>query len=335
MERSSLVSSAANTTKKVFAAFALVLVSGMGPCIVLALLGLPNLANAAILPGMALTIACITGTGWRGGIIVVGPFAVFCALAAWASPSPWLAAIVLAVAAFLRAYAARAGLHNALTVTVITLGFLVATPYQFDSVVPTPILVGVVSLGAGLWAIIVSFALRKWIPHVKRVHVERIRVLVYSILFAVLVGAATLLVVHFNLGQTGAWIILTILVVFQPYFGAGFKKAGARAFGTVVGLCITVVIGVFFPSGPILYVIGSIFGMIILLFLFQNRPYWMYAMALTPTVVLFNSANTNVGIVAIERLKGTFVGIALTLLVMLALLPISKRLEVKPTTPSQ
>jgi uncharacterized membrane protein YccC len=51
--------------------------------------------------------------------------------------------------------------------------------------------------------------------------------------------------------------------------------------------------------------------------------------------VLFNSANTNVGIVAIERLKGTFVGIALTLLVMLALLPISKRLEVKPTTPSQ
>jgi uncharacterized membrane protein YccC len=75
--------------------------------------------------------------------------------------------------------------------------------------------------------------------------------------------------------------------------------------------------------------------MIILLFLFQNRPYWMYAMALTPTVVLFNSANTFVGIVAIERLKGTFVGIALTLLVMLALLPISKRLEVKPTTPSQ
>jgi uncharacterized membrane protein YccC len=201
--------------------------------------------------------------------------------------------------------------------------------------VPTPILVGVVSLGAGLWAIIVSFALRKWIPHVKRVHVERIRVLVYSILFAVLVGVATWLVVHFNLGQTGAWIILTILVVFQPYFGTGFKKAGARAFGTVVGLCITVVIGVFFPSGPILYVIGSIFGMIILLFLFQNRPYWMYAMALTPTVVLFNSANTNVGIVATERLKGTFVGIALTLLMMLALLPISKRLEVKPTTPSQ
>jgi uncharacterized membrane protein YccC len=61
----------------------------------------------------------------------------------------------------------------------------------------------------------------------------------------------------------------------------------------------------------------------------------MYAMALTPTVVLFNSANTFVGIVAIERLKGTFVGIALTLLMMLALLPISKRLEVKPTTPSQ
>jgi uncharacterized membrane protein YccC len=141
--------------------------------------------------------------------------------------------------------------------------------------------------------------------------------------------------VHFNLGQTGAWIILTILVVFQPYFGSGLKKAGSRAFGTVVGLCIAVVIGVFVPTGPILYVFGSRFGMIILLFLFQNRPYWMYAMALTPTVVLLNSANTTVGIVAAERLKGTFVGIALTLLVMLALLPIAKHLEVKSTPSPQ
>ncbi len=329
------MSSAANTTKKVVIGVALLVVSGMGPCIVFVLLGLPNLANAAILPGVALTIACVTGTGWRGGMIVVGPFAVFCALAAWASPSPWLAAIVLAAGAFLRAYAARAGLHDALILTVITLGFLVATPYQFDSVVPTPILVGVVSLGAGLWATIVIFALRKWIPHVTRVHIERIRVLAYSVLLAVLVGVATWLVVYFKLGQTGGWIILTILVVFQPYFGAGFKKGRARALGTVAGLCITVVIGFFFSTGVILYVIGSIFAIIMFLFLLQNRPYWMYAMVLTPTVVLLDSANSNVGVVAIERLKGTLIGIAFTLVVMLALLPIAKRLEVKPTTPSQ
>ena len=329
------MTSAAKTTKNVVVGVALMVVSGMGPCIVLALLGLPNLANAAILPSVALTIACVTGTGWRVGMIVVGPFAVFCALAAWASPSPWLAAIVLAVAAFLRAYAARAGLHDALILTVITLGFLVATPYQLDSEVPTPILVGAVSLGAGLWATIVIFSLRKWIPHVKRVHVERTRVLAYSVLLAVLVGVATWLVVQFNLGQTGGWIILTILVVFQPYFGAGFKKARSRALGTIAGLCITVVIGLVFPTGPILYVIGSIFAVIMFLFLLQNRPYWMYAMALTPTVVLLDSANTNVGIVATERLMGTFLGIAFTLLVMLALLPLVKRLEVKLTPSPQ
>ena len=329
------MSSATKTTKLVMAGVALMVLAGLGPWIVLALLGMPNLANAAILPGVAMTIACVTGTGWRAGMIIVGPFAVLCALASWASPSPWYAAIVLAVAAFLRGYAAREGLHDALNLTVITLGFLVATPFQFDSAVPTPILVGVVSLGASLWATVVIFALRKWIPKVKTVHIDRARVWGYSITLGVLVGVATFLVVHFDLGQTGGWIILTILVVFQPYFGAGFKKAGFRALGTVAGLCITMAIGVVFPTGPILYAIGSVFVIITFLFLLQNRPYWLYAMVLTPTVVLLDSANSTVGVVAVERLKGTFIGIGFTLLVMLALLPLVKHFESKPMPPPQ
>ena len=129
-------SSPATTTKRVVVGLGLLVISGLGPWAFLMLLGWPNVANAAVVPGMALTILCITGTGWRAGILIVGPFAVLSGLAVWALPSPWLAAIVLAVAAFVRGYAAREGLHDALILTVIAMGFLVTTPPQFTTTVP-------------------------------------------------------------------------------------------------------------------------------------------------------------------------------------------------------
>lgn len=324
-------SSGAATTKVVVAGVALMTVAGMGPWIFLTLCGWPNAANAAILPGIALTIACVTGTGWRAGLMVVGPFAVLAGLAAWASPSPWFAAAVLAVGAFLRGYAARFGMHDALILTVITLGFLVATPSQFTTTTPAPIVVAIVTLGSGLWATLVIFAVHSKLPPMKPRHLNPIRVLAYSVVLALLVGVATFLVVSFQLGQTGGWIILTVLVVFQPYLGSGFTKARDRIVGTLVGLGITVAIGIFFPTGNILYVIAGVFIVVTFLFLLQNRPYWMYAMVLTPAVVLSDSAGSNVGVVAIERLKGTLLGIALTLLVMLALYPFVHRLEVAPS----
>lgn len=323
-------SSPATTTKRVVVGLGLLVISGLGPWAFLMLLGWPNVANAAVVPGMALTILCITGTGWRAGILIVGPFAVLSGLAVWALPSPWLAAIVLAMAAFVRGYAAREGLHDALILTVIAMGFLVTTPPQFTTTVPAPIVVAIVTLFAGLWAVAVMFVVRTKIPHVKLAHLDPIRVLVYSLALAALVGIATYLAVYYDLGQTGGWIILTVLVVFQPYLGWGFKKGGLRALGTLAGLGITVAVGLVFPTGPVLYVFGLLFFVVTFLFLLQKRPYWLYAMVVTPGVVLMNSATSTVDVVAVERLKGTALGIAFTVLVMLALLPLVKHLEAKP-----
>ena len=323
-------SSPATTTKRVVVGLGLLVISGLGPWAFLMLLGWPNVANAAVVPGMALTILCITGTGWRAGILIVGPFAVLSGLAVWALLSPWLAAMVLAVAAFVRGYAAREGLHDALILTVIAMGFLVTTPPQFTTTVPAPIVVAIVTLFAGLWAVAVMFVVRTKIPHVKLAHLDPIRVLVYSLALAALVGIATYLAVYYDLGQTGGWIILTVLVVFQPYLGWGFKKGGLRALGTLAGLGITVAVGLVFPTGPVLYVFGLLFFVVTFLFLLQKRPYWLYAMVVTPGVVLMNSATSTVDVVAVERLKGTALGIAFTVLVMLALLPLVKHLEAKP-----
>ena len=325
--------SAKKTTKLLVAGVVLMVIAGLGPWMILTLFGQPNAANVAILPSVAVTIACVTGAGWETGLIVVAPFALLAGLSAWASPYPWLAALVLAIAAFLRGYAARIGLHDALILIVISLGFIVALPPTFTASMPDPLLVGLVVLGSGIWVTAVIFTLRKLIPPMKHVHLEAIRVDVFSIMLAILVGGATYFVASFNLGQTGGWIILTILVVFQPYFGIGIKKAGSRALGTVIGFVIAVVVGLFFPTGNILYLFGAIFIVIAFLFILQGRPYWQYAVALTPAVVLMDSAQSKVNVIAMERLKGTFVGIAVTLLVMLALMPLNKYLEAKSNAP--
>lgn len=329
------MSSAAKTTEKVVAGVVLMAVAGMTPWLVLTLLGWPDAANAAILPAVALTITCVTGTGWRAGLLVVAPFAVLSGLAVWVAPSPWLAAIVLAIGAFLRGYAARFGLHDALILTVIALGFLVAMPPTFTTTVPAPLVISLLTLASGLWATLVIFALHKKIPRMPIKRLNPVRVLAFSVVLALLVGVATFLVVYFDLGQTGGWIILTVLVVFQPSLGAGFKKGASRALGTIAGFGITIVVGAFFPTGSILYLFGFVFIVITFLFILQGRPYWMYAMVLTPAVVLLDSANSKVGFVAMERLKGTFIGIAFTLLVMLALLPLDKHLEPKPIAAPQ
>ena len=321
------------TTERVAAGVVLMTLAGLGPWILLSFFDWPNVANAAILPAVAVTIACVTGAGWRTGFIIAVPFAVLAGLATWASPNPWFAAVVLAVAAFLRGYAGRFGLNEALILTVITLGFLVATPPHFNSDVDAPLIIGMVTLFASLWASAVIFIVGKQLPKMPLVKVDPMRVLVYSLVLAALVGVAAVLVVTYDLGQTGGWIILTILVVFQPHLANGIKKAASRAVGTVIGFGITIVIGVFYPTGPVLYAVGFVFFVIMFLFILQNRPYWLYAVVLTPGVVLTASANSTVGVIAIERLKATILGIVFTLLVMLALLPLEKHFESKAKSP--
>ena len=323
------MNSVEKTTKKVMAGLFLMTLAGLGPWILLSLCEWPNLASTAILPGVAITVACFTGAGWRTGLVAAIPFAVLSGLAAWVSPYALWAAIVLAVAAFLRGYAARLGLHDALILTVINIGFVVAIPPHFNSSAPAPLVVGIVTLASGLWTTAVIFVLRKHLPKMPLSKVEPQRVLVYSLVLAALVGIAAFLVVKYDLGQTGGWIILTILVVFQPHLGSGFKKAASRAVGTVIGFGITIAVGVVYPTGSILYAIGFAFLVIAFLLILQNRPYWLYAMVLTPGVVLMASANSTVGVMAMERLKATVLGIAFTLLVMLALLPLEKYFESK------
>jgi len=138
---------------------------------------------------------------------------------------------------------------------------------------------------------------------------------------------ATWFVVDLDLGHTGGWIILTIVVVFQPSLGDGFRKAAHRAAGTVLGFVIAVLIGALVTNVGLLYLIGTVFLMIAFILMMQGRPYWLYATVLTPAIVLLESAGSTVDEVAEQRLGATLIGVTVTVLVMLALTPFTKHLS--------
>jgi hypothetical protein len=310
-------------------------IAGFAPAILMGFLGWTDGVNIAILSGLAVFIACMGGTGWRTGLVITLPFALFAGLADWAAPNPWLAAVVLAAAAFLRGYAAKAGMHDALIMTVIALGFFVASPVPADTPIASPLYVALVALVASLWATLVMFLLRNRLHVRSHTGLDSGRVLGYSLVLALLVGVATWFVVDLDLGHTGGWIILTILVVFQPSLGDGFRKAAHRAAGTVLGFVIAVLVGAVVTNTGLLYLIGTIFLMIAFILMLQARPYWLYATVLTPAIILLESAGTTVDQVAEERLGATLIGVAVTVAVMLvltALTPIAQRIEEKNTT---
>ena len=217
-------------------------------------------------------------------------------------------------------------MHDALIMTVISLGFIAASPPQSDPSIAAPVFVALVALGASVWATLIMYLLRHRLHQHQHTPLDPTRVMTFSLVLALLVGVATWAVVALDLGHTGGWIILTIVVVFQPSLGAGFTKAAHRAAGTVLGFLIAILVGLLVPSGPLLSLIGTVFLMVAFLLMLQGRPYWLYATVLTPAIVLLESSGSTVDTVAKVRLGATLIGVAVTLIVMLALVPFSTRL---------
>jgi hypothetical protein len=300
-------------------------IAGFAPAIVMGALGWKSAVSVAMLAGLATFMACTMGRGWHTGLVMAVPFSIMTALTVWAAPYALAAAVVLAVAAFFRGYAAKAGMQNAFLTVVIALGFIVAEPPAFTVSVPSPILAGLIALVTTIWVTLIVFIAKRWVHAPKLAPIETRRVLWFSSVLALMVGIATWFVVDLKLGHGGGWIILTIVVVYQPNLGDGFKKAGARAVGTLVGFVIAILVGLVVQNGPILYLLGTVCLVAAMVVMLTGKPYWYFAALLTPAIVLYDSAGSTVTKVALERLEATIIGIAITLVFMLLLLPLARR----------
>lgn len=295
------------------------------PGLFLSIVGLDAAAGAGLLGAFAAFLAALLG-GWRVGLAVVLPLAVAAGLAVAVHPNAWLAALLMLVVAGARDWLSTRGLHNALTSAVIAIGFLVADPPTSTTSLPDPLFIGLVVGAAALYgAGVVGLLSRGKHTRPEQPRVSPSRALVFAVSNGLLMAVATWFVIRLDLGHTGAWMLLTIVVVSQPYVQDGFDKALQRAGGTMLGIVAAVGVGALTTSPAILYIVGMAGVMATSVLLMQRRPYWLVAACLTLAIVMLMGASSSIEETAAHRLIATLVGVGAALAVTAAMQPFAKR----------
>lgn len=274
---------------------------------------------------------------WWPGVMVVGPSALLVGFTAVVSADPKTAAwisVVFAGAATLAvflsghaiaatifvmllaggsAYMSRWGLSGSVLLGAALAPYLIREPppplhfathewQYYAAVAATALLVG-------LWGVaFISYALRNMPTRPRSAPTPAPD----AALAAILVGAATGAVAFVGLELLSSlmwvWVILTILLLTKPDQGLNWEQTRDRAVGTVGG---AVVAGALIALGLPTIAVGVLAIVLLTVALtvrFTRRPYWLYAVFMTPVIVFMDSVPGDAFEVTAERVGFTLVG---------------------------
>lgn len=305
---------------------ALILIAVAAPGVVLTLLNYSNAVTLGALASVAALIPTLL-VDWRAGALAIGILGIATALITLVTPSAMLCALIVAGVAALIGLSSRNGMNTYFIMVLVGIGFIVAQP-------PTIVTGTLANAGlalffiviSGAWTVAVSWVVGRAIPRKPLKEVSAQRAGMFAIVLALLTGLATVIVVHWDLGHPGGWMILTISIVLQPYMQDAWTKTLHRAGGTILGFGIAFVIGLMVHTPVMLYVAGFVTLFFALGFYVNpKRPYWLYVTFLTPTVVLLEGASSSVTDTAESRLIATLGGALIAVCAEAVLTPLYRR----------
>lgn len=289
------------------------------PPLVTARLGAPELAGSSVL-------ACVTGllaavlVPLRIAGITAALLAVGTAAAVPVSDVPWLAGLLMAGCGVAMGFAAKAGAVAAVTLAPITVAFMLSDPPARSALAVGLCVLGSAAFGVGLGALV-----HRRLPERGLTPMSTERAAAYGATLALLAGAAGYFVSALSPGHAGAWVLLTLFVVIQPYLQDGWRKSIERAAGTVLGFAIAMVVGLLTDLEAVIFAVGLVAMIVGTWLRIKNHPYWEYTAALTVGVVMSEGASTSVISTAEQRLLATVIGVGASLLAMAVLEPVYKR----------
>ncbi|WP_374834675.1 FUSC family protein [Paenochrobactrum pullorum] len=111
------------------------------------------------------------------------------------------------------------------------------------------------------------------------------------------------------------WTPLTVIIVLKPDLGSIFTRSILRIFGTILGVCLGVIIFIFIPKGMLLVCILA--ALASCMPWASQRSYWMSTFIATPIVLmLLDLINPNIHNVdyGLQRMLDTLVGGAIILI---------------------
>lgn len=303
---------------------AIVTIALMVPPVIASLLGHSSLAGALILPVLAGLLPAQMA-GLRTGLFAAVGVAVASGAAVTVTGNALLGALVMGVTSLLTGLACRWGRSKNLIIVIITVGFVVCAPpvVVTDNAYVDGLTLGAVTLAAALWGVLVGWFNGKAAPQPAHNPEAWARTWSYAIVLAILTAIAAYISIAIDWKHTGAWFILTIAVVFQPYLKDSLQRTWQRAAGTILGVVAAFLIHLAIPWSIALTLLG--FALIMLsLFVMTNPryPYWAFVALLTPGIVLVASTADTFGQTNFARLIATLAGAGLAFLAELLLAPL-------------
>ncbi len=285
------------------------------PAVLWSLTVWPGTVSVAVY-GLMVALPAMLLRGWTVAVplwlavSLTGPLAVIC------SQWPAAGALLVVVAALLTGWSSTRGLHTTVMMWPIALGsLLVEPPPLFGSSQPTLDLgyaagVGAVLAASGLWGIVVGALIGRRLTRPQRSSTAAPLAAAYTVVLVAASGLSTWLVLRYGPGGTGAWVILTVIVVLRPSPDELVRRSLQRAAGTLVGAAVAAAAVLVLPAGAVVMVAGLL-AFALALALMPTAPYWQYAAILTVAVVLMVSGGHDGLEVDLERVLYTLGGVLL------------------------
>lgn len=316
----------ATLARRLLAAALLVALPG-APVVLASTLGF----DAVCAPWMLGAIVGLIGTMTSARLAVA-----LCAIAGAAStvgallhPYPVLGGLFMALLAGYAALTARRGVHSPVLMVPLVVGFAVADPtvaLADRGLVANAFVTGAVLTLGGLWAVCAWLLLAGKVPKVPPRPFSRGIATVYAAVMAAVMGVSTWAVLTWAPGHTGAWLLMSLIVVLQPDPDATLARSFGRMVGTVIGVVIAAAVAFFVTSFTLLLVIGLVLLLVALALRFDlKQPYWVYVSFLTPAVVFFDSGSRGVAAIEEARLGATLLAGAVAVVLAFAIRTIAER----------
>jgi hypothetical protein len=292
--------------------------------------GLHRAAGLLCLASLAALVVSVC-LGWRQALLGASGLALLCIPAALSYGDPLTSTIVITLTAFALGLSARWQLQQAYWLMVVSLCLLITnSPFTgAPSAADVIRLASAVLLSGGL-AIMLQTRLvpldpSRTAPQLFVLAHSWRRSGAYGLLLASTTLVSTPMAVHHHWHITGLWLILTPFLVLRPFVRDSWKVALHRSLGTVAGVLLVMVLALLLPKALPLQVPAIVVGVITAMIAIRRGHPALVLMALTVTIVLFNSNHVDLLRMADRRLEAVGLGVALALGVMAIAHPIEQR----------
>lgn len=296
------------------------------PSVVLGVFGATTIGSLAGLAALGIAITAAT-LGRRAGVLTSIIAAAAGALGVLVAGELVPAVIVMVAAAIGFGWTARLGANTATAVLPVTLAFVVNEPASAGTTGLHPaLLMALAVLITGLLATLATGAVLNRTGHVHALKaLSPSRTAGFIMQLALTTAFTTAISVGGQWGHAGGWMAMTPFLVIQPYVQDGSRKALRRGAGTIGGFFIAMGFATLLGNAWPLVVVGIAFAAGSVMAFMRQMDYGLYALLLTPAIIILEGFGSNVQATAISRLEATLIGIGLSLLAMAIAWPFYRR----------